>query len=56
MSFVDAVEFGIVYDGKGNPINGSFIEDETGERVFQKQGSQIPENFPILPSEPPPYK
>jgi hypothetical protein len=54
MSFVDAIEFGVVYDESGDIINGKFIEDEQGERIFiLDSGKQF---FDMLPQYPPPYK
>lgn len=54
MSFVESIEFGVVYDEFGNPTNGNFGEDIKGDFTFipNRNGAV----FNILPSDEPPYK
>ena len=54
MSFVEAIEFGIVYDESGRPTNGTFgIDQKEGFTFLHDTTHPV---FNILPSDEPPYK
>lgn len=54
MSFVEAIEFGVVYDDSGRPTNGKFGKDHRGDFTFLHD--TIHPQFNILPTDEPPYK